>query len=222
MFLAIVGFYLKNKNNKILLIELNESSSNIYTILGCKKFNKLNNNKKNKLENKCKKINKKYFNKKIEKNISEKLIIKINKNLDLLSYNKLINFNLIKKLKLKYNYILIEINFNKNKIINKKIINYSDKNILLIKANLTGIKNSKEIIEKNKIKNNLKIIINNYNNYSIDEKVIKKIFLENEIIGKIKNNIEFENFINKNFKLNIYKNKSFIKEIETIIDKISK
>ena len=224
MFLIILSFYLKNKNNKMLLIELNENNSNIYTILGCKKFNKINYDKKiyknKKLKNNYKKINKKYSNKNIKENIGEKLIIKINKNLDLLSYNKLINLSLIKKLKLKYNYILIEINLNRNKIKNKKIINYSDKNILLIKANLIGIKNSKKIIEKNKIENNLKIIINNYNKYSIDEKVLKKIFFESEIIGKVKSNIEFENFINKNFKIEINKNKSFIKEIELIIEKI--
>ena len=41
MFLIILSFYLKNKNNKMLLIELNENNSNIYTILGCKKFNKI-------------------------------------------------------------------------------------------------------------------------------------------------------------------------------------
>lgn len=224
IFSILIGLCLKMENKKILLIELNENNSNLYTILGCKKFNKLNNkkkiNKKNKLKNNYKKMNEKYFNKTIERNIAEKLIIKINKNLDLLSYNKIINFNLIKKLEKKYNYLIIENYLNKNKIINKKIINYSKNNILLIKPNLIGIKNSKKIIDENRMKNNLKIIINNYNKYSIDEKILKKIFFESEIIGKVKSNIEFENFINRNFKIELNKNKSFMKEIKPIIQKI--
>ena len=87
--------------------------------------------------------------------------------------NKIINFNLIKNLEKNYNYILIENCFNKNNLLNKKLINYSEKNILIIRANLLGIKNGKKIIKKNKLnkKNNLKILINNYNKNSIDEEI---------------------------------------------------
>lgn len=120
------------------------------------------------------------------KNNQKKEIKKFDKNIDILFNNNLFNFKLIKKLQKKYNYILIEINIEKNKKINKNIINYSDENLLIIKPNLLNIKNAKKIIEKNNLKN-IKIIINKYNKTSINEKIIKNIFKENKIIGKIKN-----------------------------------
>ena len=147
------------------------------------------------------------------------MITKINKNIDFVSYNKLINFNLLKKIKNKYNYLLIEIYSKKNKIKNKKIINNSYKNILIINPNLIEIKNNKKILEKNNLnkKNNLKIIINNYNKYSIDEKIMKNIFGYKKIIGKIKYNSEYEKLINKKtLNLNI-KSKN---DIRWIIEKV--
>lgn len=122
----------------------------------------------------------------------KKEIKNVDKNIDLLFYNKLFNFNLVKKIQKKYNYILIEINIEKNKIINKNILNNSDENLLIIKPNFLEIKNAKKIIEKNNLNklNNLKIILNKYNKNSINEKIIKNIFNENKIIGKIKNKEE--------------------------------
>lgn len=225
IFLLLLSNYLISKNYKILLVELNHDSPSIYTILGGKKFNVNNlNNKRKKLKKfkiikKYKKIKSMKLNKKFKRNIIQKLVVVINKNLNLLSYNKIIDFNTLKQLEKKYDYLLIEIYLNKK--INKKIINYSDKNILLIKPNLLGVKNSKKIIEKNKTKNNLKIVINNYNKYSIDEKIIKTIFNENEIIGKIKSNIEFENLINKNLKVSFKKNRNLKNNLESIINQIT-
>ena len=122
----------------------------------------------------------------------KKEIKNVDKNIDLLFYNNLFNFNLVKKIKKKYNYILIEINIEKNKIINKNILNNSDENLLIIKPNFLEIKNAKKIIEKNNLNklNNLKIILNKYNKNTINEKIIKNIFNENNIIGKIKNKEE--------------------------------
>ena len=154
-----------------------------------------------------------FFNK-----ILENLIIEINKNINLLTYNKFINFNKIKYLENKYDYIFIENNLKNN----KKIIENSYKNILVIRPNLIGIKNAKKIIEKNKLNknDNLKIIINNYNKYSIDEKIIKIIFNENEIIGKINYILEYENLINRNCKNKILNKKTHFKEVKNIIEKI--
>ena len=197
-----IANFLNNQNYKILIIELNSENQCFKTIFKSKikiqkNKNKINNFKKiKKLNNKNYKL--KYLNEKI----LNKLIIKINKNMDLIFYNKIINFNLIKKLEKNYNYILIENYFNKNNLLNKKIINNSEKNILIINPNLLGIKNGKKIIEKNKLNknNNLKILINNYNKNSIDEEIIKNIFKENKIIGKINYEIEYEKIINTNFK----------------------
>ncbi|MCI8352785.1 MAG: hypothetical protein HFJ58_04195, partial [Clostridia bacterium] len=73
-----------------------------------------------------------------------------------------------------------------------------------------------KIMEEYKLKNE-KIIINNYNKYSIDKKIIKNIFKNKKIIGKIKYNKKFEELINSNFN-NYYSNINF--EIKKIIKKM--
>ncbi len=165
---------IEDENDKILIMETNKQDSDIKNLL--KKSNthlkKFINNKK--IKNKYKKIYKKYFCKKNNLKIFNNLIKKINKNIDLISYNKLINLNIIKKIEKNYNYIFIEINSEKN----NKILNQINEKILIIKPDILGIKNAKKLIEKNKI-NNYKLIINNYNKYSLDEKIIKNIFNKN-------------------------------------------
>ena len=205
-----LGYYLSSKNCKILLVELNKESPNMKIILERNEVNIKTKKDKIKIKNTYKKVIGKYKQKYINEKIIKKMIKKINKNIDLISYNKLLNFKIINKLKNNYNFILIEIN---SKKINKNILIKSDKNILLLKNNLLGIKNSKKIIEKNKINKleNIKIIINNYNKYSIDENIIKNIFNKYELIGKIKYKEEYENLINTNFR-NIKKYEKIIEE----------
>ena len=204
---------LEKNNKKILIIELNKKESDlIFIFLKNKKIINLKM-KKQKIK-KYKKINKKYFYKNNIK-IIQKLIININKNIDIISYKKLINLNIIKKLEKNYDYIFIEINSEKNNLKNKKIIKKINEKILIIRPNILGIKNTKKIIEKNKI-NNYKIIINNYNNYSINKEIIKNIFKEEQIIGKIKYNQECDEIINNNLKINKENIKKIIKEYKTI------
>lgn len=107
-------------------------------------------------------------------------------------------------------------------MLNKKLINNSEKNILIIRPNLLGIKNAKKIIEKNKLnKNNkLKILINNFNKNSIDEKIIKNIFNKNKLIGKIDYEIEYEKIINTNFKKLNIKDKKYNENLKIIVEKI--
>ena len=204
---------LEKNNKKILIIELNKKESDlIFIFLKNKKIINLKM-KKQKIK-KYKKINKKYFYKNNIK-IIQKLIININKNIDIISYKKLINLNIIKKLEKNYDYIFIEINSEKNNLKNKKIIKKINEKILIIRPNILGIKNTKKIIEKNKI-NNYKKIINNYNNYSINKEIIKNIFKEEQIIGKIKYNQECDEIINNNLKINKENIKKIIKEYKTI------
>ena len=197
MTIAMLTKNLENKNKKILIIEMNKKEHDLLFLFG--KNNKLIH-KKIKLKNKYKIKNNNYYNKKNNLNIIKKLIIKLNKNTDYLFNNKLINFKKIKKLEKYYNYIFIEINLNNKNIKNKKIINNINKKILIINPNLINIKNTLKKIEKNKI-NKFKVIINNYNNYSIDEKVIKNIFKGNKVIGKINYKKEYDSLINNNFKI---------------------
>lgn len=217
-----LALFLKTKNYKILIVDLNSENPSIYTIFGCKKFNKKSTKVKTKIKNRCQNIKGKFKQKYLNEKIIENMIIKINKNINLISYNKLLNFNILKKIEKKYNYIFIEIYSEKNIKINKKIIFDSDEKILLIKPNLLGIKNCKKIIEKNQLNkiNNFKIVINNYNKYSINEEIIKNIYLENKIIGKIKYKKEYEYFINKNYKGKQIRDKLYRKEIKKIINNI--
>ena len=197
---------IEKNNKKILLIELNKKESDLLLILSKNKNNKKNLIIKKQKIKKYKKTHKKYLNKNKIK-IIQNLIVKINKNIDIISYKKKINFNIIKKLEKKYEYIFIEINSEKN---SKKIINNINKKILIIRPNILGIKNAKKIIEKNKI-NKYKIIINNYNKYSINTEIIEKIFKE-KIIGKIKYNQEYDKIINNNFKIS----KENVKEFQVL------
>ena len=130
---------------------------------------------------------------------------------------------MIKKLEKNYNYIFIENYFNKNNLLNKKIKNNSEKNILIIKPNLLGIKNGKKIIEKNNLnKNNkLKILINNYNKNSIDIEIIKNIFKKNKILGKINYEISYEKIINTNFKDFKFLSKEYKNNINRIISSLT-
>lgn len=201
---------IEKNNKKILLIELNKKESDLLLILSKNKNNKKNLIIKEQKIKKYKKTHKKYLNKNKIK-IIQNLIVKINKNIDIISYKKIINFNIIKKLEKKYEYIFIEINSEKN---SKKIINNIDKKILIIRPNILGIKNAKKIIEKNEI-NKYKIIINNYNKYSINTEIIEKIFKE-KIIGKIKYNQEYDEIINNNFKISKENVKNLIKEFQVL------
>ncbi len=203
-----MAYFLKYKKNKILIIELNDK--NIYFLLN----NKINKKNKKIIVN-YKKTENQILKNKINKTILRNKIKNIDENLDLISKKKIINFNKIKKLENKYNYIFIKFNFNKNLEDNKKNIEKFYNKIIIIRPNLIGIKNAKKIIEKHKLKN-AKIIINNYNKNSIDEKIIKNIFVNKKIIGKIKYNENYEKLINTKFKK--FENKNL--EIENIINKL--
>ena len=65
-------------------------------------------------------------------------------------------------------------------------------------------------------RNKYKIIINNYNNYSIDEKIIKNIFKKNKITGKINYKKEYDELINNNFKISENNLKKLLKDINDI------
>lgn len=127
MTIAILAKNLENKNKKILIIEMNKEKSDLLFLFG--KNNKIIH-KKIKVKNKYKINKKNYYNKKRNLNILKKLIIKINKNINIIFNNKLINFYRIKKLEKYYNYIFLEINLKNNKLKNKKIIKNINKKII--------------------------------------------------------------------------------------------
>ena len=187
--MILAELLIENKNNKILIIDdniKNNSITKIYQI-------------KNKKENR--------ENRKINNEIKNNKIIKIKNNLYLLNIKKLlINYkkdkikiiNEINKIKNNYKYIFIDTqNINSFKIYNEII----DENILIINSNILEINKIKNFIFNKKIKT--KIILNNYNENSISDEILKNIF-ENKIkiIGKIKNNKNYNLIINNNFNIN--------------------
>ena len=94
----------------------------------------------------------------------------------------------------------------------------------MTEANLVELSKSKRIldiyyndwkIEKNKIK----IIFNKFNENSININLLKKLYSDYEIIGKIKINNLYNSLINCNFK-NLFINNKIIKKNNIIFEKL--
>ena len=178
------------KNKKILIIDLDILNNCIHTILGLK-----NKETKN------------------IKNISN-FIIKYNKKIHIISISELINNKMFEKenfqdffnnLQNKYDYIFIDISLECLINQNKKIIKNNFLNIFLIEPNLIEIKKAKRILniyekEWNIKKEKINIIFNKFNIYSINIELLKNIFCDYKIIGKINFNINYNLLINKNLK----------------------
>ena len=183
-----------SKNKKVLIIDSDYLNQDIHTIFGTKIYSKKIQNNQYNLEN---------------------YIIQLNNTINLFTIteeNKKYIENdieqILKNLKEKYNLIFIDINLNNKWSFNKKILEISDKIILLIELNLISIKKSKNLIcnylnNYNINNNKINIIINKFRKFNIELQILKNIFNEFQIIGKIKFNNEYNNLINKNFKTNI-------------------
>lgn len=205
--------YLNNKKNKILIIDFDILNNSIHTILGISKYNKKKNNKR--IINDCM-IN-------VDNNISvltgENIIKKYKKNINYI-------VKLLEILKEKYDYIIIDTSAECFFDINKTIINKSDINIFLLEANLLEITKATKLLEiYNKNWNiderKIKIVINKYNKNAISMNIIKKLFSDYEIIGKLEMSNIYNNIINKNNKI-IFKNYKNNNEYKKINEKIIK
>ena len=183
------------KKEKILIIDFDILNNNVHTILGVKKHLIKNNFE------------------------IENLIIKINKNIDLLSATEFlfgskekidINKieNTINKLKEKYNKIIIDTSSECFFDFTKIIIKLSNKNIFVTDTNILEIKKAKELlniyINNWKInKNKFNILFNKYNKESISINILKELFCEFNIIGFLKYNSKYNKLINRNNRFNL-------------------
>lgn len=240
----VISQYLAEEKCKILLIDGDLENQNLSIILKnrkCKK-NKKRKSKinKNKLNKKIKLINKKntIYNYKIKKEINLSKI-KIDNNLYFFNkLNNLLNHKIILRKYLKnnflklvnkdYNFIIIDLSKNNSNRINKKIIENSDINFVILEPNLLGIKECKKMLKKYLIKwkiksKNLYIILNKKNINSINKNLISKsLFLKNKIY-EINENKNYQYLINNYFKIKILlKNRKIKKEIKKIICIINK
>ena len=215
IFTINVAKSLLKENKKILIIDFDVLNNTLHTVLGVDKYPKKIKNKEG-LE-------------------IEKLIIKINNKLDLISaVNLLFDTKykidsekikyIINYFKKYYDYIIID-NSSENFLdYTKNIIYNSNFCIFLIEANLLEIKKSTKLlniynkkwnIEKEKIN----IVINKYNKNSIDENIIKNIFKNYNYLGKINFNEKYNLLINNNFN-NFFEFKKINNEYKNISKKL--
>ena len=217
--------YFKSQKEKVLIIDFDILNNSLHTLLGVSEYSK-------KIKNKIQK------NDLIQNKINVKdLIIKINKKVDLISginllfdskykiSNERIN-SIINELKIYYDIIIIDTSSECFLDYTKNILNKSDNIIFLLESNLIEVKKANNLLkiytETWKIKKEkINIIINKYNENSIDDKIIKNIFSEYKILGKIKLNKKYNILINKNYKENIINN-DIKKEYKKISEKIIK
>lgn len=216
---------LKEKSQKILIIDFDILNNSLHTILGVNQYPQ-------KIKNKLIK------NDLIQSKLNVKdLIIKINKKVDLISGINLlfdskykissekIKF-ILEELKQYYDLIIIDTSSECFFDYTKNILKESDTILFLLEANLLEIKKSNNLLKiyrkEWKIqKEKINIIINKYNENSVDDKIIENIFSDYKILGKIKLNKKYNILINKNYEEDIF-TKNIKKEYEKISDKIIK
>lgn len=163
----------------------------------------------------------------------EKTIIKISKNIDLLSKieiffaeNNYLEKNKIKNIlnnfSKKYDLIIIDNTSEYSCNYTKEILINSDEIIFLTDANLIELNKTKKILEKyiNKWKikkEKIKVVFNKININSINSKILKNLFSDFKILGKINFSSKYNLIINNNLKI---LNKKINKEYLNIIKKL--
>lgn len=186
------------ENKKILIIDFDILNSSINSIFGTIK---------DPIKKEDAKINKD----------GSDLIIKIDKNIEILCATKILvdeNYkkikeefsNILNELKNKYDLIIIDNSSECFFEYTKEILNKSDLLFFLVEPNIIELKKSRKFLDiyinKWKIKKEkINIIFNKTNINSIDNKILKTIFSDFKILGKIKININYNLIINKNLKI---------------------
>ena len=230
--LSIVLKKYKHHNNypKRFSKNIRNKNKNYFKIKSIKLKN-INKTKKEKLNNKKNSI---YIYQ--IKNSLRLFLFKINKNLYFFNglyyllknkknTKKIINI-FLKKVIINFDFILIDLSKNNPDIMNKTFLQKSDINLLLMEANLLGVKEmkvlNKKYIDKWKIlKNTFHIIINKQQILSMDRYLISKIFLSKNKIYTIKESKFYSIFLNQFFKKKkLLRNKRIKKELSKIINNI--
>lgn len=204
---------------KILIIDFDILNNSLHTILGVKKYS----------EKISKKIKENNLIK--DKMSLEELKIKINKRIDLISginllfdskykINNIQFNNLFNDVKKFYDVIIIDTSSECFFNYTKDIIKKSNINIFIVEPNLLEIQKSKNILkiykeEWNIDNNKINILFNKFNKNSIDINILKIIFSEYNIIGKIDISDKYNLIINKNAnKIDKNIKKEYLKIIE--------
>jgi energy-coupling factor transporter ATP-binding protein EcfA2 len=185
----------KYKNKKILIIEDNIENNSILKIY--------------KLQNKEKNTSIRNRTIKIKNNIYLFNIKKILKNY---YKNKIKIVNEINKIKKNFDYIFID---TQNSDSHKIYTEITEENLLILNPNILEINKIKKYIIKSNTE--IKTILNNYNENSISENIIKQIFKNKiKIIEKIENNKSYNQIINNNFNIEFLDKKTRNKYLKII------
>ena len=204
---------------KILIIDFDILNNSLHTILGVKKYSekiskkiKENNLIKDKI---CLKELKIKINKRIDLISGINLLFDSKYKIDNIQFNNL--FNDVKKF---YDVIIIDTSSECFFNYTKDIIKKSNINIFIVEPNLLEIQKSKNILkiykeEWNIDNNKINILFNKFNKNSIDINILKIIFSEYNIIGKLDINNKYNLIINKNAnKIDKNIKKEYLKIIE--------
>lgn len=204
---------------KILIIDFDILNNSLHTILGVKKYSekiskkiKENNLIKDKI---CLKELKIKINKRIDLISGINLLFDSKYKIDNIQFNNL--FNDVKKF---YDVIIIDTSSECFFNYTKDIIKKSNINIFIVEPNLLEIQKSKNILkiykeEWNIDNNKINILFNKFNKNSIDINILKIIFSEYNIIGKIDINNKYNLIINKSAnKIDKNIKKEYLKIIE--------
>ncbi len=206
IFSSIISKEISKKGKKVLLIDFDILNSSIHTIFGVKKY--LKNNEI---------INKKYKNLHLMCGVD--LIFNSKNKIDDKKLKELFN-----KLRKDYDCIIIDNSAECFFKYTKIILENSDKIIFLIEPNLIEIKKSKNLLniylkEWNIQKDKIHIIFNKINEKIIRKKMLKNIFENIDIIGKINYDKNYNKIINNNMN-EIYFLKNRKEEYKKIVEAI--
>lgn len=166
-----------------------------------------------------------------EKNV-QKLIVKVDSNIDLVSCSNIIfddkyvlNNNKIKEmleeLKSRYDMILIDTSNDTsyNKITNE-MITLSNQIICLTEGNLIETKKTMNILNRiQNQKHKVKIIYNKKSKYTMNSKMLELLFFKYKLIGYIHYDVRYNQIINKNVN-KMYISKKVKKEYNKILKKL--
>lgn len=219
-FISILSKIIKSR--KILIINFDFVNNNLHSVFG---VNMIPKDIKEKIKDK------EFLNefRLKEKNI-QKLIVKVEKRLDIISNVNLIFDNnykisnegiqeMLEELKKQYDLILIDTTQEmKYEEITECILNYSTKIICLVGGNLIEVKKTIDLIKDNQ-KDKIDIVYNKKNKYTIKKKILEILFFRFKIIGVLHYDIEYDKIINKNIN-RLYISKKIKKEFNKIIKKL--
>lgn len=147
-------------------------------------------------------INKKSEIKKINNNLH--ILFDIRKMIDI--SNELYIYKikeLLNKLKYDYEFIIIDTSSNLNYKYVKLVLSYADNIIFLVEPNLIEIRKATNMLEVfindwNIEVDKIKLVINKVNKYELVNSILEELFLEFEIISKLKYEEKYNLLINQN------------------------